>query len=74
MVQEFLDGELEEPACAAVRAHFDVCHRCYPHLKFELSFREAVRRVARGESAPTALRERVTQLLEDAERRGESGA
>lgn len=65
-VQEFLDGELEDVSSEEVRAHFDACQRCYPHLRFEESFREAVRRAAGRETAPPELRERLLRLISEA--------
>ncbi len=63
VVQEFLDGTLEGVSADRVRAHFDICSRCYPHLRFERSFREALARASRGESAPPELKRRVVDLL-----------
>lgn len=63
VVQEFLDGTLEGVSDEQVRAHFDICSRCYPHLRFERSFREALARASRGESAPPELKRRVVDLL-----------
>lgn len=65
-INEFLDGELEGVTQARVEAHFDVCGRCYPHLKLEEAYRAAVRRAAAGGEAPEALRRRVLQLLSEA--------
>ena len=52
VIYEFLDGELEEVSEQQVRAHFDVCQRCYPQLRLEESFRAAVQNATRGEAAP----------------------
>jgi anti-sigma factor (TIGR02949 family) len=73
-VQEFLDGELEDASIDRVRAHFEVCSRCYPHLRFERSFREALARVTRGEAAPPELKRRVVELLAGVGEPGESGS
>ncbi|KPJ83710.1 MAG: hypothetical protein AMS19_03340 [Gemmatimonas sp. SG8_23] len=70
LVHEFIDGELEGVSEAQVRAHFEVCKRCYPHLRLETAFREAVRRAAAGEAAPTDLRSKVTTLLAEADAEG----
>lgn len=64
-LQEYLDGELDEVARERVQAHFDVCRRCYPHLRLEESYRAAVRRAAGGREAPPALRARVAELLSE---------
>jgi len=67
LVNEFLDGELEDVTKDRVKAHFDVCSRCYPHLRLEESFREAVRRASRGESASPELRAKLMSLLAEAQ-------
>lgn len=63
VVQEFLDGQLEGVSAQQVREHFEVCSRCYPHLSFERSFREALARASRGEVAPPELKQKVVDLL-----------
>ena len=63
VVQEFLDGELDHVSQAQVKAHFDVCTRCYPHLRLEESFRAALQRASLQETAPPGLRSRVEALL-----------
>ena len=63
VVHEYLDGELEGVSEEDVKAHFDVCAICYPHLRLEESFKEAVRRAARGERAPPELRAKVLELI-----------
>ena len=61
---EYLDGELDEEPCEQVRAHFEMCKLCYPHLKLEESFLEALQRAADGcGSAPDSLRTRVLEEL-----------
>jgi anti-sigma factor (TIGR02949 family) len=63
VVQEFLDGELDHVSEAQVKAHFEVCARCYPHLRLEESFRAALQRASLQETAPPGLRGRVEALL-----------
>lgn len=63
MVQEFLDGELDDVPAEQVRAHFEACSRCYPRLRFERSFHEALARARRGEPAPAELKRRVVDLI-----------
>lgn len=63
LIYEFLDGELDHVPEEEVRAHFDVCQRCFPHLRLEEAFRAAVKRACRGECAPPELRSRVAELL-----------
>lgn len=63
VLYEYLDGELEDTSQEQVRVHFDVCSKCYPHLKLEESFRSAVRRAGQGEAAPETLKNRLHELL-----------
>jgi len=63
LVQEFLDGELEQIPGAQVKAHFDACERCYPHLKLESAFRDAVTRATTGQTAPPELRAKLMELM-----------
>ena len=70
LVHEFLDGELGDVPHAQVKAHFDVCQRCYPHLRLETAFRDAVRRAAAGESTPPELKSRVAALIAEADGEG----
>ncbi len=66
LVHDFLDGELEDVPSARVRRHFEVCQRCYPHLRLEESFRAALRGATSGERASPELRDRVLKVLEEA--------
>jgi anti-sigma factor (TIGR02949 family) len=70
LVSEFLDGELENVPPDVVEAHFDACKACYPHLRLEQAFRAAMRRCCRGERAPAELRERLAQMIAEADRKG----
>jgi anti-sigma factor (TIGR02949 family) len=63
VIYEFLDGELEELPQQQVQEHFDVCQRCYPHLRLEESFRAAVQNATRGEAAPPELKDRLLALI-----------
>jgi len=67
VVQEFLDGALEGVSASHVSEHFEICSRCYPHLRFERSFREALARAAAGACAPEDLKRRVVDLLAEVE-------
>lgn len=67
VLYEYLDGELEGASQEQVKAHFDVCSRCYPHLRLEESFRAALRRAGQGETAPDQLKERLQELITEAD-------
>ena len=66
LVHDFLDGELEGVSPAEVKAHFEVCQGCYPHLRLERAFREAMRRACARQTAPPELRDKVERLLSEA--------
>ncbi len=69
-VHEFIDGELEDVSTAEVQAHFEQCQRCYPHLRLEQAFREAMRRACADEKAPDGLRDRLEKMLAEAAESG----
>jgi anti-sigma factor (TIGR02949 family) len=62
-LQEFLDGELEDVAAAEVAHHFRVCKACFPHLRLEERFRQALRESQKGEVCPERVRARLMDLL-----------
>jgi len=64
---EFLDGELGPVSHEEVKAHFDVCQRCYPHLRLEEAFRAALQRACAGAAAPETLRDRLKAMLSEAD-------
>ena len=68
LIQEFIDGELDDLPRAQVEKHFEVCAACYPHLKLEESFREALRRASAKDRAPEELRGKVMEMIAEAER------
>ena len=70
LVNEYLDGELAQVSESQVKAHFDVCQQCYPHLRLESVFRDTVRRAAGAQTAPPELRARVAQMLAEVESEG----
>ena len=70
LVHDFLDGELEGVPHDQVKAHFDVCQRCYPHLQLESAFRGAVQRAGSTEAAPQELKAKVAALIAEAEGAG----
>lgn len=67
VIYEFLDGELDGMSRDRVQAHFDVCGKCYPKLRFEESFRSAVRKAAEGEAPPPDLKAKLRDLLAHAD-------
>jgi anti-sigma factor (TIGR02949 family) len=70
-LQEYLDGELDEVSHEEVAHHFEICQRCYPHLKLEERFRGLLNRAQEGEACPQHVREQVLELL--SAEKGDSG-
>jgi mycothiol system anti-sigma-R factor len=65
-VFEWLDGELDPDMQDRVGTHLRECARCYPFLRFEEAFREAVQRAgAREAPTPESLEARVLGSLRD---------
>lgn len=62
-LQEYLDGELDEVSHEELALHFEVCRKCYPHLKLEERFRDLLQRSREKESCPDHVREQVLELL-----------
>jgi mycothiol system anti-sigma-R factor len=54
----FLDNELDEADCSAVRVHLDECGPCLEKYDLQRTVKQIVARSC-SESAPDALRERV---------------
>ncbi len=67
VVHDFLDGELQDVSHEQVKAHFDACQRCYPHLHLEEVFREALRRAGSEQRAPAGLKVKLMELLAEAD-------
>lgn len=63
---EYLDGELEGATREQVEEHFRICRNCYPALAYEKDFREALRRLQKGEAAPPSARQRILAALKSA--------
>lgn len=70
LVHEYLDGELEGVPESQVARHFEMCERCYPHLKLETVYRDAMRRAGRGARVPAGLKDRVSALLAEVDAEG----
>ena len=54
----FLDNELDDADCAAVRVHLDTCNPCLVKYDLQRTVKQVVARSC-SEVAPTDLRERV---------------
>ena len=67
VVHDFLDGELKGGSHEQVKAHFDACQRCYPHLRLEEQYRQAVRRAGSEQKASARLKVKPMELLAEAD-------
>ncbi len=59
---EYIDGELTEEQAAKVRAHLEICNRCFPQYNFQRAYKEFVRRSAQ-QPIPSGLRRRVFEAI-----------
>lgn len=55
----FLDNELDEADCSAVRVHLDECGPCLEKYDLQRTVKAVVARSCSSESAPSELRQRV---------------
>lgn len=62
---DYLDGELTPERMAAIRAHLELCKRCYPQYEFERSFLDAVAGTVREHSNIERLRVRLGERLQE---------
>jgi len=59
---EYVDGELNEEQAEKVRAHLDVCSRCFPQYNFQRAYKEFIR--CSGEQPlPPGLRRRIFEAI-----------
>jgi mycothiol system anti-sigma-R factor len=64
VLYEFLDGELTQVRRIEIQAHLEACLPCWEAFDFEAELKQFVGRKCR-DTAPEALRERITRLLSD---------
>lgn len=62
---DYLDEELTPERMAAIRAHLELCKRCYPQYEFERSFLDAVAGTVREHSNIERLRARLGGRLQE---------
>ena len=60
---EFLDAELDDTWQSRVEEHFEACKRCFPVMRFERSFLDAVQAAKQDAAAPEEVRNRILQAL-----------
>jgi anti-sigma factor (TIGR02949 family) len=59
---EYIDGELTEEHAARIRAHLDMCARCFPQYNFQRAYKEFLRRTAER-PIPPGVRRRVFEAI-----------
>ena len=52
---QFIDSEMSEESCDAIRRHLEGCATCKSHATFEIAVKEIVRRSCCGDEAPERL-------------------
>jgi anti-sigma factor (TIGR02949 family) len=60
---DYLDGQLDARAEAAIRAHMDRCGHCFPHAQFGELVLKAVAEQRRAPTESPSLRTRVLERL-----------
>jgi mycothiol system anti-sigma-R factor len=64
-VVEWLDGELDAEDEQRIGRHLEACARCFPAVRFERAFREALERAAGVPACPESVREGVVEALKE---------
>jgi len=70
LLQEYMDGELDDLTASQVEKHFRMCKACYPHLDLEKRFRERLRRAGERDRCPEEVRASVLAAIEEVEKAG----
>ncbi len=60
---DWLDNELDPQEAECVGEHLQTCARCYPRLKFEQAFCEALKRASSNETAGADLQQQILDAL-----------
>jgi anti-sigma factor (TIGR02949 family) len=59
---EYVDGELGEEQAEKIRAHLEICGRCFPQYNFQRAYKEFIRRSGE-QPLPPGLRRRVFEAI-----------
>lgn len=68
-LMEYIDGELPAEEQGAVKAHLDICDRCYPRYDFQRAYHEFTRRIQERDHAPAGLKRRLFRMILEQEAR-----
>lgn len=68
----FLDGELDLASEGEVRAHLEMCQRCYPRYDFQRAYFHLMQRLAKAPPDAGTVRSRVFEALLAESSRGSS--
>jgi mycothiol system anti-sigma-R factor len=63
---QYIDGEMDDAGCAAIRRHIELCASCMSHIDFEIEIKRIVRTKCSETGPPAVLVERVRAFLRDA--------
>lgn len=62
---DYLDGELTPERTSQIRAHIEMCKRCYPQYEFERSFLDLLSARRREHSDPARLHAKLMTALHE---------
>lgn len=61
----YLDGELQDAACADIERHLELCVGCLGHAGFERELKQIVGRKCREKDVPEGLMARLREKLRE---------
>jgi anti-sigma factor (TIGR02949 family) len=62
LLQQYLDGELDEAKACEAEVHLDACGYCRRQYRFERAFREYLRQALTGEPMSPELKVKLVAL------------
>ncbi len=62
---EYIDEELDEETVEKIRAHLELCKKCYPHYNFEKAFLRFLSERGRVGAPPELKRKIFQRILEE---------
>ena len=63
-LHQYLDGELDQEACAGLEEHMAHCRSCCSRAEFETALSKRILETGKGQ-APDQLKKRIRKLMED---------
>jgi mycothiol system anti-sigma-R factor len=60
---DYLDGELDADATAAIKAHLEMCAQCFSVFDFEKTFLMFVEARSQAQGAPDSVKKKLLEAL-----------